>query len=333
VTPTLAPLLLPTNRPPARFYDGGARIAAFRSLPTAESHTPEDWIASTTSVRGQSPAGLTRLPDGTLLADAVRADPIGWLGADHVARWGDDAMLLVKLLDAGQRLPVHAHPDDEFAAAQLGAAHGKAEAWYILEPGVVYLGLRADIARDELAELVRTQDVTALLGLLNEIPVAANDAVLVPPGTLHAIGRSVLLAELQQPEDLSILLEWEGFDIDGAQEGHLGLGFSRALDAVTTERLSPETLARLIHRSVNSGPVYSPAADDLFRLDRITERATFPAGFSVVIAVEGSGKLDWDSGSLSLPAGSTAVIPAATGPATYATEGALLVARPPQPQP
>ncbi|WP_231560250.1 hypothetical protein [Microbacterium hominis] len=39
---------------------------------------------------------------------------------------------LVKLLDAGQRLPVHAHPDDAFAAAHLGRAHGKAEAWYIL---------------------------------------------------------------------------------------------------------------------------------------------------------------------------------------------------------
>ena len=212
MTEALAPIILPTNRPLKRFYAGGAAIDDFRGLPPSEPYTPEDWIASTTSVRGQSPVGLTTLPDGTLLADAVHADPVGWLGAEHVARWGDDVRLLVKLLDAGQRLPVHAHPDDAFAERPTGCSHGKAEAWYILEPGTVYLGLRADVERAELDALVERQDTAALLGLLNEIPVARNDAMLVPPGTLHAIGRSVLLAEVQQPEDLSILLEWDGFE-------------------------------------------------------------------------------------------------------------------------
>lgn len=271
------------------------------------------------------------MADGTLLVDNVRADPLGWLGAGHVARFSDDAMILVKLLDAGQRLPVHAHPDDAFAAATVGASHGKAEAWFILEPGVVYLGLRADLDRGELDRLVDTQDVSTLLGLLNVIPVEVNDAVVVPPGTLHAIGKSILLAEVQQPEDLSILLEWEGFAIDGVADGHLGIGFDRALDAVSINALPAEEVSRLVHRAVDSGPVYSPVADEWFRLDRITGPETLPAGFAVVIATHGTSTLSFDSGNLELSAGSTAVVPAGAGPVTYSSEGALLVARPPAP--
>jgi mannose-6-phosphate isomerase len=327
----LAPILLPTNRPPNRFYRGGARITAFRSIPEADEYTPEDWIASTTSVRGQSPTGLTTLPDGTLLADAIASDPVGWLGVEHVNRWGADSMLLVKLLDAGQRLPVHAHPDDQFAAVELGKPHGKAEAWFILEPGIVYLGLRSDTEPAELVRLVEQQDTTTLLGLLNEIPVTAGDAIIVPPGTLHAIGRSILLLELQQPADLSILLEWDGFAIDGAKEGHLDIGFARALDAVSTRRLTPWSLSNLVRRSVPVGPVLSPYADHWFRLDRITGSETAPAGFGVAIATSGTGTLTSSAGDVTLPAGSTAVIPAGVGRTTYSSEGELLLARPPQP--
>jgi mannose-6-phosphate isomerase len=325
----LRPLILSTNRPAARFYAGGAQIDAFRSLPAGDDHTPEDWVASTTPVRGQAPAGLSILPDGTLLLDAVIQDPEGWLGADHVARWGPDAMILVKLLDAGQRLPVHAHPDDAFAAAELTEAHGKAEAWFILEPGVVYLGLREDIDRAELARLVREQDTTALLGLLNEVTVATNDAVVVPPGTLHAIGRSVLLAEVQQPSDLSILLEWDGFAIDGEAEGHLGLGFERALEAVDVRGMSAAEVERLVRRSVVEGPVFPPLAAGWFRLDRVTSSADFDAGFAVVIAVEGRTRLITAAGMVELAKGETAVVPAAAGPVTVETDRATLVARPP----
>ena len=63
--------------------------------------------------------------------------------------------------------------------------------------------------------------------------------VLVPAGRLHAIGEGVLLLELQEPEDLSILLEWGGFALDGERDGHLGLGFDLALSAVDHQRSPP----------------------------------------------------------------------------------------------
>ncbi|MFJ4997890.1 carbohydrate kinase [Microbacterium sp. NPDC088619] len=240
------PILLPSNRPAERFYRGGARISEFRGEAVAAPREPEDWIGSTTTVNGERALGLTMLPDGRVLRDAIERDPVAWLGDEHVARWGADTRLLVKLLDAGQRLPVHAHPHDDFAAAHLGRAHGKAEAWYTLEGGTVHIGLRQDVEAADLAALVERQDATTLLGLLHEVEVATGDVVWVPPGELHAIGAGVLLLELQQPEDLSILLEWGDFAIDGAAVGHLGLGFDLALAAVTRTARSAADLAALI---------------------------------------------------------------------------------------
>jgi mannose-6-phosphate isomerase len=310
---------LPSNRPPERFYRGGARITTFRGEAPAAEYEPEDWIGSTTTIFGEPLLGLTRLPDGRLLRDAVEADPVYWLGAAHVARWGSDLRLLVKLLDAGQRLPVHAHPDDDFAAQHLGHAHGKAEAWYILEGGTVHIGLTRDVASDELAALVASQDVAALLALLHPLEVAPGDVVWVPPGELHAIGAGVLLLELQQPEDLSILLEWHGFQIDGVREGHLGLGFDIAL--------------RAVNRSARTAPARSSAlpadADPYFRLERlrIDDAVRVAAGFAILAVTHG----DLEVGDVPAPRGSTLLLPAAAGPVTVRGTGELLIARPPAP--
>lgn len=325
-------ILLGSNRPAERFYRGGARIAAFRGEPAAAEREPEDWIGSTTTVAGEREAGLTRLPDalgGTLLRDAVAADPVGWLGADHMQRWGADVRLLVKLLDAGQRLPVHAHPDDHFAETHLGLPHGKAEAWYILTGGTVHLGLKQDVDDVVLRDLVDRQDAAALLDLLHEIEVAPGDVVWVPPGELHAIGAGVLLLELQQPEDLSILLEWTGFALDGASDGHLGLGFDRALEAVNRRARTADALLVPAGRRPVQGSVLPSDADEYFRLERVPVdgHALIDEGFAIVVVVSGSLVV----AGVSAARGSTLIVAAAEGAISVSGTGELLVARPPAP--
>lgn len=323
------PIPLPSNRPAERFYRGGARISAFRGEPESAPREPEDWVGSTTTIRGEHSLGLTMLPDGRLLRDAIDDDPVSWLGSAHAQRWGADARLLVKLLDAGQRLPVHAHPHDDFAASHLGRAHGKAEAWYILEGGSVHVGLREDVTADALADLVSRQDVDALLGLLHQVEVSAGDVVWVPPGELHAIGAGVLLLELQQPEDLSILLEWEGFAIDGAREGHLGLGFDVALGALTTTGRSAADLAALVQPAPAAGSVFPRAADSYFRLERcrLHGAAVLDPGFAITVVVEGTAGI----GAERFSRGATILIPAAAGRIEVSGDAELLIARPPVP--
>ena len=319
----LEPVVLASNRPSPRFYRGGRRITDFRGDAPAGEFEPEDWVGSTTTVAGEEASGLTVLPDGRTLAEAVAADPVGWLGAAHVERFGPDTRLLVKLLDPGQRLPVHAHPSAAWASEHVARAHGKVEAWYILSPGTVHIGLKDDVAPEVLAALVEDQDTDGLLALLHEVPVQPNDVVFVPAGELHAIGEGVLIVELQEPEDLSILLEWRGFELDGTRDGHLGVGFDLALTAVNHHAVPDEGLKT--HASY--GSVFPAEADPFFRLERIAVdgEATVARGFSVLVVTDGEVRL----GGLILPRGRTVVIPDAAGDHALTGSGEVLVCRPP----
>ncbi|MCU1525751.1 MAG: manA [Microbacteriaceae bacterium] len=326
----MQPIPIPANQPADRFYGGGRQISDFRSDPPADPFTPEDWVASTTSVRGHAPIGMTRLPGGELLADAISRAPLEWLGPEHVERFGADTMLLVKLLDAGQRLPIHAHPDRAFAATHLAAAHGKAEAWYMLTAGSVFLGLREDISPAELRHLVDTQQIDRMLGLMHAIDVEPHDTVYVPPGLLHAIGPGILLAEVQEPEDLSILLEWTGFALDGAADGHLGLGFDLALAAVDMSGRSRDDILSLVQHPGSDGPVLPSASEEFFRLDRVSRDSEVPAGLAVLIALAGSMSLTTaGGGTVTLAPGTTTLVPYAAGAMHFSGDGTVLLARPP----
>jgi mannose-6-phosphate isomerase len=332
-------MLLPNNQFD-HFYRGGDRIKALRGGPGGPQR-PEEWIASTTTRAGQTLQGLSTLPSGELLRDAVRADPAAWLGAPHVERYGADGVeLLVKLLDAGQRLPVHVHPTRAFAREHLGLAHGKTEAWVVVEadPGaVVGIGLRRPMTREELGTLVAAHDSAALVEAVHIREVRAGDGILVPSGTAHFIGEGILVTELQEPTDLSILLEWEGFAVDGDAEGHLGLGFDVALDALDLTVWSDADVDRAVSHSPWPRPVghaLPSEASPYFRADWIAapeNPLTVAAGFSVFVVLDGAGTVRTASESLDVRRGDVALVPYAAGPWTLDGVVAGLLCRPPAP--
>jgi mannose-6-phosphate isomerase len=332
---TLPPILLAANQPAERFYRGGSRIAEFRGIGGGATgdHVPEDWVASVTTQAGETAVGLTTLPDGRMLRDAIASDPTAWLGQAHVDAFGPDPLLLVKLLDPGQRLPVHAHPDDAWAAEHLGQAHGKAEAWCILEPGEVWVGLRESITPERLLELVEAQDVSTLLGLLHRREVAAGDTVYVPPGVLHAIGEGVVLAEVQQPADLSILLEWRGFDLDGAADGHLGVGFPTAVSALELTARCDAEVDALITTGLPDGSILAATSAPYFRAERFAVDGMFDLkqGYAVMIVTTGTLDFATAGGRLELAAGATVLIPYAAGRPVLSGHGSVLMFRPPTP--
>lgn len=353
------PVLLPANQPPSRFYLGGPQIRAFRgtepvSSDNGPSFEPEDWVGSTTSCSGSQSLGLTRLPGeegshGPLLVDALRADPDYWLGPDHVRAFGVDTKLLVKLLDAGQRLPVHAHPHDDWVKAHLkdGQIHGKAEAWYILTSGEVFLGLQEDASVDTLKELTLSQD-PGLLGRLHRLEVHPGDAIYVPPGLLHAVGEGVLLVEVQEPADLSILLEWTGFDLDGLKDGHLGVGWDTALTAVDGKGRSRTEIEQLVvtkdmraekRAAGDRRSVFADASEEYFRMEEVhlseDGKRELAPGFSLLVVLDGTSEL-WTIGkggqtsTMSLTKGHTVLLAYGDGAATLEGSGHVLVARPPK---
>jgi mannose-6-phosphate isomerase len=336
----MRPLELAPNTFP-RFYRGGERIAELRGTPVA-GHGPEDWIGSVTTAFGAESDGLTHLDDGRTLADAVAADPEAFFGAAHVAGHGAHPRLLVKLLDAGERLPVHFHPGAAFADEHLGSPYGKTEAWVIVsaegaEPAV-YLGLREEVESATLRGWAERQDVPAMLAAMVRLPVRPDDTILVPAGLVHAIGEGILLVELQEPTDLSVLLEWRGFEIDGRTDGHLGLGFDTALEAVDRSRLAPSDVERLTaRRDDGERPgverLLPPEADAFFRAERIRPRPTSPVPqeFSILVVLGGEGRLLTDGEELQLRRGQTVLVPYAAGVGTLEGELDVLRCLPPEP--
>ena len=294
---------------------------------------PEEWLGSTASVFGEGELGLSRLPGGELLRDAIRAAPEDYLGPAHVARYGPDPALLVKLLDAGERLPVHVHPDGAFAGEHLGTAFGKTEAWIVVGADrpdtAVWAGWREDVDADTLAGWVRDQDRDAMLGALNRIPVGPGDAVFVPAGVPHAIGGGLLLIEPQEPSDMSVMLEHEGFPIEGEDEATLNLGWATALACTELHARDAATL----RGPEPQGAVASllpAAADAYFRAERLTGDAELAQGFAVLVVLDGEGELAPAQGDpLPLHRGDAVLVPWAAGPARLHGDVVAIACRPP----
>ena len=333
----MEPIALDPN-PVRRFYRGGPTIGSFRGIAGWDDHAPEDWVGSTTTALGHPDAGLSALPGGGTLRDAVDSDPEAFLGPEHVDRFGANPGLLVKLLHAGERLPVHWHPDRDFAGTYLESEHGKTEAWVIVEaaPGaLVHLGFRREVPEETLARWAARQEVEPMLNALHALPVAAGDTFLVPAGLPHAIGEGILLVELQEPTDYSVLLEWKGFDVDGEREGHLGLGFDVALksaDRLPVEAADLERLRSTRGEARDGAEALFPGeAEPFFRAERVRAPADLPRGFAVLVVTDGRGTLRTEAGAVDVARGATVLVPFAAGDSRIEGDAEAIRCLPPAP--
>ncbi len=105
--------------------------------------------------------------------------------------------ILIKLIDAKDNLSVQVHPDNDYALRVEGE-YGKTEMWYVVdaEEGAELLyGFKHEITREEFAERIKNN---TLLEVTNNVPVHKGDVFFIESGTLHAIGKGILIAEIQQ---------------------------------------------------------------------------------------------------------------------------------------
>jgi mannose-6-phosphate isomerase len=168
----------------------------------------------------------------------------------------------------------------------------------------------------------------------------------VPAGVPHAIGAGITLVEVQEPTDFSIMLEWKGFAIDGLSEGHLGLGFSLALEALDRTGWDQTRLSGLLgawQGGSRPGTPLRPGvtrllpaeADDFFRVERAEPGDPGPVDFSpqvaVLVVLDGQGRLSWDGGALPLSRGQTVFVPYGAGPTRVDGQVSLLRCMPPDP--
>lgn len=326
-------LLAPDNFTPiSRTPWGGVRITRELKNGLPEQRVGESWEVSL------GPEFPSRAGD-EWLADLVAARPDAWLG-------GSDDVPLVKLLDASEPLSVQIHPSDE---SRLLAADecGKPEAWYIVaaDRGAgLYLGLKDDTSRDAFERTLR--DGGDLSKLMCFVPVEPGDFFVIEAGTPHAIGAGVTLVEPQRIRRKKKGVTWRYWDwnrrYDPNGKPDPG-GTPRALHldealAVTRwdEVRGASFLARISlrdrpdGRTAESHRLASPGgaiASDVFVIDRLSGSGWlgFPAeqAFRALTVVRGEVELVWDGGSLTVPAGRSAAIPAATAIRACRSDGAL----------
>ncbi|HEX7491293.1 MAG TPA: type I phosphomannose isomerase catalytic subunit [Candidatus Limnocylindrales bacterium] len=174
------------------------RVWGGQKLKAASPPVGEAWVA----------CGPSRVVNGTLagrtLEDVASEHAPALLGSVVAGRFGPRFPLLIKLLDCADWLSVQVHPNDEQAGRMAGPAEsGKTEAWYFIacEPGAQsMIGVRPGVTAPDLASAIRDGRI---LEVAESLPIEAGDSVLIPAGTLHALGPGLLLYEVQQASDIT----------------------------------------------------------------------------------------------------------------------------------
>ena len=113
----------------------------------------------------------------------------------------EDFPILTKFIDAQDNLSIHVHPDNEYALKNEGQ-YGKTEMWYVVdaeEGACLYHGFNREISKDEFAKRIEED---TLLEVLNKVPVHKGDVFFIEAGTIHAIGKGLIIAEIQQTSNI-----------------------------------------------------------------------------------------------------------------------------------
>lgn len=276
------------------------------------------------------PDGPSTVKNGTYagwsLADVLKVHP-EFLGK----RVSGKLPVLVKLIDANLDLSIQVHPDDAYARIHEND-NGKTEMWYVLDakPGAVLVhGFAHNITAAQLRQAIETDTLSKHL---QYVPVKKGDVFFIPPGTIHAIGAGVLLAEVQENSNVTYrVYDYNRRDKDG---GLRPLHFEKAVEVMNMQAGSDvRQRPKLTH--------YYPGCSreilgrcEFFELEKIqvTKGFSFSVSgnsFQILLCVEGNGGLETpeERRPLRFKKGDCVFLPANTGRCHVLGETALLKIR------
>lgn len=220
---------------------GGNRLKSDYGYNISSNKTGESWTVSAHK------NGATHIKNGKFagvsLTELYKNNPELFGGSN-----ANEFPLMIKIIDANDKLSVQVHPDDNYAK-EIENDLGKFECWYILDAkpnsSIIY-GHKAK-SKEELNSLIKNKKWAELL---TETPIKAGDFFPVPTGTVHAIGAGALILEVQQSSDTTYrLYDYERTDDKGnLRELHI----DKSLDVISVpHQLKPEKYEP-IHMNENS---------------------------------------------------------------------------------
>lgn len=211
----------------------------------------------------------------------------------------EELPLLYKIIDASQWLSVQVHPNDAYAQVNENGKKGKAELWHILdakEDAQIVIGLKPGIGKQEFKNACESNCIKESLNFVN---VKKGESYFIPPGTVHAIGEGITIAEIQQSSDLTYrIYDWDRVDHEGkARELHL----AKAFDVIDYESKPVK-----VEKSFKSRYFYI-SLQEITKTKRIT---TNDHTFNGLMVVEGDIEVVWSGGVMRMRAGQSVLIPA-----------------------
>ncbi len=206
---------------------GSNHLTTWKNLPQ-QDHIGESWEVS--AVESSPSVVLNGTWAGYSLPDVIHKMPEAILGKSVAKRYDNRLPILVKFIDTSADLSVQVHPDNAMAWREHKKL-GKTEMWYIIsaEPDAyIYAGFKQELSAEEYAQKVADGSI---MDALAKHPVHAGDVFYLPAGRVHAIGKGVLLAEVQQSSDLTYrIYDYGRMGLDGKpRELHTDLA-AQALD-------------------------------------------------------------------------------------------------------
>ncbi len=179
---------------------GGNKIAPFKGKTFTQESVGESWEIS--DVEGNVSVVKNGSDAGKNLDELIARDGAALLGKHVLERFGTTFPLLIKFIDARDNLSIQVHPDDTLARTRHNS-FGKTEMWYVIdaEPGAgLYSGFSQEITPEEYVRRVADDTITDVLAFH---PVKAGDVFFLPAGRIHAIGKGIFIAEIQQTSNIT----------------------------------------------------------------------------------------------------------------------------------
>lgn len=225
----------------------------------------------------------------------------------------EDFPILVKLIDARDNLSVQVHPDDEYAR-KYENDNGKTEMWYIVdcdEGAELIYGFKEEITKEVFRKAI---EENTLLDYVNRVPVKKGDVFFIKPGTLHAIGKGILIAEIQQSSNVTYRVYDYGRVGDDGKPRELHL--EKALDVTKlcpTPTYNPQKPVELdnVEVQILADCNYFTVSKQVIKTG--TQLLADKSSFNHILAIDGEAVLTYECIEISLKKGSSVFVPAGTG--------------------
>ena len=221
------PLLL--KAPLKDYLWGGTRLVDEYGFETDKEKVAEAWMLSCHK------DGSSIVKNGEYAGEALQTVLEAWGKGALGAKAADFTYfpILIKLIDAKDRLSVQVHPNDEYALKNEGE-YGKTEMWYVVdcdEGAQLIYGLNQEITQGEFLERINNNNLSPVC---NYVPVKKGDVFFIEAGTLHAIGKGILIAEVQQNSNTTYRVS--DYGRLGADGKPRQLHIKQAVEVTTTKK-------------------------------------------------------------------------------------------------